>query len=504
MQTQDQAAATRKRKPTVKYPRIDWYQASKHMAFAIICGLVCGLGSIVLCLCVQWAHNMFVNHHWLIWTLPAMGVLEVLLYQWWKLPVDTTTESVINKIRTGKPITIVLAPAIILATAMSIFSGGSVGKEAGALQMGGSIGYNVGKPFHLRNVFYEREDGEMFANRYTAATGMAAAFSALFFSPLGSLMFIYELLHFQCLRYVVSMLVACFVAYYVARLSGIGDIIAKVTIPQIDWKIVGFCIIIGVACALGGTIFSFLVHLLHEISQRITKQYWIWTIIGGCAVTALVVSCGWWKFSGTGGELLNQTIMEPNVSWDFVPKMILSVLCLGLWFKGGEIMVSLCMGGLLGAACAAMTGCSPMFGAALGAMCFFAAFDRCPLGSFLMGCEIFGWAMAPMLAIGIFVAFMFSYPVGMYGAGIQLLITKDWIKVRSTFLGVEQQDVAVSNKGPIAMIDELATGVDEVMHTRSDAAVRKLESEVEAAQAARAEATQQHKKHEQHQSQTQK
>ncbi|EFA23527.1 chloride channel protein [Bifidobacterium gallicum] len=467
--TADGTVLQAKRAP---HPAINWNQAMRHMAFAIVCGLVCGFGSIVLCLCVQWAHTIFQHHHWLIWTLPAMGVLEILLYQWWKIPANTTTESVIDRIRTGKPITILLAPAIILSTAMSIFSGGSVGKEAGALQLGGSLGYTVGKPFHLRNVFYEREDGAMFTNRYTAATGMAAAFSALFFSPLGSLMFIYELLHFQCLRYVASMLVACFVAYFVARTFGIGDIITKVAIPHIDWQIIGFCIIIGVACALGGSIFSFFVRLLHEITERISTRYWIWTIIGGAIVTALVISCDWWKFSGTGGELLNEALATSNVSWDFAPKMVLSILCLGMWFKGGEIMVSLCMGGLLGSACSVMTGCDPLLGAALGAMCFFAAFDRCPLAAFLMGCEIFGWGMWALLAISVFVAFLFSYPVGMYGAGIRLLVSSGPQRVHSTFADLTQQDNAVANKGPIAMMDEIAHGVQAVMDTSSDTAVQ--------------------------------
>ncbi len=44
---------------------------------------------------------------------------------------------------------------------------------------------------------------------------------------------------------------------------------------------------------------------------------------------------------------------------------LLTFICLGFWFKGGEIMPSLCIGGLLGGACFAMTGSSPQMGVAV-------------------------------------------------------------------------------------------------------------------------------------------
>ena len=149
-------------------------------------------------------------------------------------------------------------------------------------------------------------------------------------------------------------------------------------------------------------------------------------IAGGLLFAALVSMFGWWRFTGSGGMMLNDVLNMPDLSFDFAIKMLLTVLCLGMWFKGGEIMPSFCIGGLLGSACFAMTGIEPLFGAALGSICFLAAFNRCPMSAVLLGCEIFGWGMFPFLAVGVAIAFLFGYPVGMYGASIDVLARSGW------------------------------------------------------------------------------
>lgn len=132
----------------------------------------------------------------------------------------------------------------------------------------------------------------------------------------------------------------------------------------------------------------------------------------------LITTFNWDAFTGTGGDNLARVLDGEFGPWDFLIKALLTLICLGFWFKGGEIMPSFCIGGLLGASTSYLTGGDPVFGAAIGVLAFFAAFSRCPLAAFLMGCEIFGWAAAPFLAIAILVSYMFGYPIGMYSEGI--------------------------------------------------------------------------------------
>ena len=74
--------------------RIDWKEGLKHIAFAVCVGVVCGLASVVLCIVVGWAFDLFKAAPWLIWLLPVMGIIQLLVYKCWKIPQDLTTHRV--------------------------------------------------------------------------------------------------------------------------------------------------------------------------------------------------------------------------------------------------------------------------------------------------------------------------------------------------------------------------------------------------------------------------
>lgn len=428
-----------------------------HTVFAVCIGVVCAFASMLLCLCVEGVYNIFTHAHWLIWFLPIMGVAQIFLYRWFTLPENLTTDMVINMMRNGKPISILLFPGILIGTCMSIISGGCVGKEAGALQMGASIGSSLGSKFHLKSMITHGNAEADDMHRYPAAVGMAAAFSGLFFAPLGSCFLVLELLRFSEIQNIITMLIACFVASSITQYFSIGDVISRVSIPLFNWHSVAFAVVIAVACAIGGTLLSLLISMVQSITQRISTMYFIWPMIAGCIYIALVVGLRWYDFTGTGGSQLNQILQTPSVSWGFAIKALLMIICLGFWFKGGEIMPSLCIGGLLGAASTVMCGGSPIFGAALGSMTFLAAFHRCPISAFFMGCEIFGWSIAPHLAIAVIIAIMVGYPIGMYGAGFSYFLfhkKENWLE---RLRDHEIDDELVEDKGPYDGITQLIT-----------------------------------------------
>lgn len=98
-------------------------------------------------------------------------------------------------------------------------------------------------------------------------------------------------------------------------------------------------------------------------------------------------------------------------------KALLTIVCLGLWFRGGEIMPTFTVGALLGASCTVMTGGEPGWSAAVGLVAFFAAMSRCPLAALFMGCEIFGFSGAPLFALAVAISFSLGRDVGYYGRG---------------------------------------------------------------------------------------
>ena len=88
-------------------------------------------------------------------------------------------QHVIRAVQSGEPVSLLLVPAIFLGTVLTHLCGGSAGREGAALQMGGSIGWNVGKLLHLSD----------YVRRTATISGMAAFFSALFGTPLTAALF---------------------------------------------------------------------------------------------------------------------------------------------------------------------------------------------------------------------------------------------------------------------------------------------------------------------------
>lgn len=448
----------------------DGREMFKHGLFACVMGVVAACASIVLCLAVSLAYDTVLAHQWLLYLLPVLGVLATLLYKWWRLPLNTTTHTVVNDIRANRQISPFLAPGILIGTFLSILGGASVGKEAGALHMGASLGDLVARPFKLKPVsrsdqsaieqkrqeqerlqqgqsqqqtdatqgeshaFAMPEDGakgrfaKLFRKdtrpdggmrAYASSLGMAATFSALFFAPLGSAFFVFELTRYKrsVIKHAASILVACFIAFLIASAVGIGDVIPKVDIPALSWPVVGQCLVIGVAAGIVGTLFVKGIDGLQHLTQRISKNYFMWVFIGGIVICALVLLFGWQAYEGTGGNQLALALRGDQAAWGFAIKAVLTMVALGLWFKGGEIMPTFTIGALLGASCTVMTGGDVGIAAAVGLVAFFTAMSRCPLAAFFMGCEIFGWTAAPLFAIAVVVAFSLGHDVGYYGEG---------------------------------------------------------------------------------------
>ena len=160
-----------------KLKDIDYPQVGRHVLFALVVGVACGLASVLLCICVGWSYEAFTNFKWLIWFLPVIGIIEIIAYKLMKLAPNMTTHQVIKKIRANERVSYLLAPGILLTTCMSILCGGSVGKEAGALQMGASLGSLISKPLGIKPIEKGKRDERL--NNYPAACGMAACVAAL-------------------------------------------------------------------------------------------------------------------------------------------------------------------------------------------------------------------------------------------------------------------------------------------------------------------------------------
>ena len=83
------------------------------------------------------------------------------------------------------------APLIFIATALTHLLGGSAGREGAAIQLGGSIGNQLGRWIHL-----DEEDRHVIV-----MCGMSAAFSAVFGTPMAAAVFAMEVVSVGVMYY---------------------------------------------------------------------------------------------------------------------------------------------------------------------------------------------------------------------------------------------------------------------------------------------------------------
>ena len=185
------------------------------LAMGLVIGLICGFVGTVFHECISFAVGLRASNTWIIYLLPLGGFAIAALYKVTNKPV--TTDHVIKSIIDEKPISIVMAPLIFVSTVVTQLVGGSGGREGAAIQLGGCLGYNIGKLVRLNG----RE------LKIITRCGISAVFAAMFQTPLGATLFAMEVVDVGHLYYIdlipclASALTASTLAGFLGTESGI-------------------------------------------------------------------------------------------------------------------------------------------------------------------------------------------------------------------------------------------------------------------------------------------
>ena len=121
----------------------------KWALISIIIGAVGGVVGALFHQSVSYANTIFSKYDMLILLMPFGGLLIIAMYKKCNMLQNRGTDSVIESIRNGKSVPFSLAPLIFISTVITHLLGGSAGREGAALQLGGSIGSNIGKLFRI-------------------------------------------------------------------------------------------------------------------------------------------------------------------------------------------------------------------------------------------------------------------------------------------------------------------------------------------------------------------
>ena len=388
---------------------------------AIPTGLICGLVGTLFHLSVERVTELRADQPWLLFLLPAAGLLITALYKATKCE-GVGTNNVIRAVQSGEPVSILLVPAIFFGTVLTHLCGGSAGREGAALQMGGSIGWNVGTLLHLKD--HDR--------RTATISGMAAFFSALFGTPLTAALFamMVEDVGLTFTSAFVPAFTSALIAYGCSLAFGIAPTHFAITAPELTVWSAFLVILLGFACAAVSRLFCGLLHFMEHKMPQLLPNPWLRIFVGGVAVIAFSYLFGVGRYNGAGMGVITAAVEQGEaLPWDFLCKIFLTALTLSCGFKGGEVVPSFFVGATFGCVFGPLLGLPAGFAAAVGLVSIFCGATNALIPSILMGFELFSGAGLELIALGCGICYMLSGHHGLYSS--QTFVTN---KLRSEYM----------------------------------------------------------------------
>lgn len=305
------------------------------------------------------------------------------------------------------------APLIFLSTVITHLVGGSAGREGAALQLGASISNKIA---HRLGV--EPEEGRMLT-----VCGMAAAFSALFGTPLTAAIFALEVVHVGIIQYaaLVPAFLSSLTGFLLAGYLGVPPTAYTISgLPVLSPLALVQVVVMGGLCAALSVLFCKVMHGTGRLYAKYLPDARVRAVAGGFIMIGLSLLDGGLSdqvYNGAGGNLVQAAVtgngagVEP---WGFLVKIVFTALTLGAGFRGGEIVPTFACGATFGCVAGPLIGLSPSFGGALGTVAAFCGVTNCPLSSILLAYELFGGGGLPLFALAIAVSYRLSGYTGLY------------------------------------------------------------------------------------------
>ncbi|MBQ1263771.1 MAG: chloride channel protein, partial [Oscillospiraceae bacterium] len=336
----------------------------KLLAIYLIMGVFCGIVGAVFSKGVQLVTGARLDNPWLLYLLPAAGILTAAIYKLLKVS-GMGTDQVLNEADGQCALSAKLAPAVFFASLLSHLCGASVGKEGAALQLGGSSALFFSRKFKLSK---EQEKTLVYC-------GMAGVFSSAFGTPLAAAAFALEVVLAGriCFSAALPTLITSVVSYFTAVLLGAhAERFTISAVPTLSLSVVWKVLILALAAAAIGIVFCLCLKYLKLLFKKLFKNEFLRIFVGAVAIVLLTFIVGTRDYNGAGIEIMERIFNDGEFApWAFALKLLFTCIAVAAGFKGGEIVPTLFIGATLGAVVGAFLGLPVAFSAAVCMVCLF-------------------------------------------------------------------------------------------------------------------------------------
>ena len=324
-------------KPTMLHRLHEWRQ--EHISekmFMIILALIVGFFAAVAAFFLHWIINQIVllltsqfdrtGANWLYLVYPVVGIYLTSLFVRYvvKDNISHGITRILYAISTNKSrLKSHNCWSSVMASAITIGFGGSVGAEAPIVLTGSAIGSNLGQLFHL--------DRKMLMT--LVGCGAAGAIAGIFKAPIAGLVFTLEVLMIDMtMSALLPILVSCVTATCFTYIFS-GDASLFTFHLDSEWSVerIPACVLLGISCGLVSLYFIRMMGACEDVFARFKDHPHIRLAIGGTVLSLLIFLFP--ALYGEGYSSINLLLNgKTEVDWN-------QILNNSLWAGNGVLLI---------------------------------------------------------------------------------------------------------------------------------------------------------------------
>ncbi len=343
-------------------------------------------------------------------------------------------------------------PIKLIATVVTIFTGGSVGKEGPGAQIGAGAASFISQlaKFSVKD------------RKKLVICGISAGFASVFGTPISGAIFGVEVLVVGLIMYDVLLpsFIAGFAAYTTAKLLGINYTYYHMqfsnTLP--------FDIILIVQVVTAGLFFGIVSYILITTLKHTEKKIrnieinpYLKAFIGGTFLVLLSFFIGD-QFFGLGLDTISTLFysdyqLSSDVPWySFLAKTLFTSITLGAGGSGGVITPIFYVGATSGHFFGTLMGDNIALFAALGLTSVLAGTTNSPIAATIMAVELFGIDIAHYAAISAVITFLMTGHRSIFPSQMLKFSKSDMLNIEFGE-NIEKTNVDLSDKSKIKVKD---------------------------------------------------
>jgi len=256
--------------------------ALKLILAGILIGVSGGLLGTVFHTSLDYVTKLREHNSYLLFFLPLGGIVIAFMYNAFESKGNIDIKRVFQSVKENKDIPKVMIPLIFFGTLITHMFGGSAGREGAALQLGGSMGYNLARRL-------KRDDD---STRMFVTAGMSSVFSALFGVPFAATIFSLEVTRKDFFNFGTIFLgfVSSEVSYNLSKLLSVAPVRFDLPeIPQYQMHIILKVCLLALLCAAVCIVFATCIHKSEFIMKKYISNPCIRALTGGLTIVLLTI-----------------------------------------------------------------------------------------------------------------------------------------------------------------------------------------------------------------------